>query len=673
MGYSYMTKDVPKELQKLFASDLKFITDQIAIYYPKFSQRQREKIGKAFWYAAIAHDGQKRFSGEPYFTHPIAATKILLQIKPDIDTVCACLMHDVIEDTEITSKDVEKAFGADIRFLCEGVEKISKVRLKGPEREHESLRKLFVAMAKDIRVIFIKLADRIHNLQTLDHVRPEKRQRIAQESMKIYASVAEKLGLYEFKHQIEDLCFRWLYPDHYTEIEAQAKQSIDAQKNFIRKACKELSKTLKKEGIQYVQVSGRYKNLYSIYEKLKRKNFSHVSEIFDLAGLRIIVKQNSDCYRCLGAIHGHWKPIATRFKDYIAVPKPNGYQSLHTTVLGVAESKVPTEIQIRTEKMHLDAEFGPAAHWAYKRTRSSTFDKNYLEKMSWLPDKIRRDSESSKAEQFFEKISKSLTEDRIHVFTPKGDIKNLVKGATIVDFAYSIHSDLGHTCIAGKINGAIKPLSHELKNGDVVDIVTRTGRGPNPLWLNFAKSPSARGHIRGYLNRHHIKTLSREANPIDERPPKKPKPVKSTPRKTKTRKRELFIGGEKTDNFHLSSCCNPTSKDAIIAYVTRGTRFSIHRANCKMIDRLEPERILDAHFVITNHLKIKATDRAGMMREIFGILERNQQNIIASKLEFDKKQKNKVEWNITVESQSRADFAQVQKELKQVPNIEYVS
>lgn len=664
----------PEHLQKLFEADLKSILASVKKYYPGFNREQRQRITKAFWYSAIAHDGQVRFSGEPYFTHPIAATKILLQINPDIETTCACLMHDVIEDTPITADDVEAEFGENIRFLCEGVEKIAKVRLQGQEREHESLRKLFVAMAKDIRVIFIKLADRIHNLQTLDHVRLEKRQRIAEESMKIYAPVAEKLGLYEFKHQIEDLCFHSLQEEIYDDISEQARRSIDAQKDFIEKATKALEETLENERINYVSISGRYKNLYSIYEKLKRKNFSHVSELFDLIGLRIIVKSNSDCYRTLGAIHAHWKPIATRFKDYIAVPKPNGYQSLHTTILGMAKSTTPTEIQIRTEQMHLDAEFGPAAHWAYKEAKTSNFTADYLSKMNWLPEDIRDSESALEPGHFFQRISESLGQDRIHVFTPRGDIKNLVKGASIIDFAYAIHSDLGHTCIAGKINGAIKPLSHELKNGDVVEIITRKGRGPNPLWLNFAQSPSARGHIRNYLNKNQIRTLGREANTSEEKIlEKKTKALRvKTIVPKKKQKTELFIGGEKTSNFHLAACCKPNFGDPIVAYVPRGTQFSIHHVDCKTLDRLDSNRLLDAHFVIINHIRIRASDRTGMMREIFAVLEKNNLNIIASKLEFDKNNRQKVEWNITVESPSRSDFSLAQKELKQISNIDNV-
>lgn len=665
----------PDELKKIFASDLKFIQDAVAEYYPDFNQRRRNKIGNAFWFAAVAHDGQTRFSGEPYFTHPIAATKILLQIKPDIDTVCSCLMHDVIEDTDITAQEMEDRFGEDIRFLCEGVEKVAKVRLRGQEREHESLRKLFVAMAQDIRVIFIKLADRIHNLQTLEHVRPEKRKRIANESINIYASVAEKLGLYEFKHQIEDLCFKNLNPEIYEDIAKQTEQSFAVQEKFLKEAKVQIAKVLKKENIPYRQISGRYKNLYSIYEKLKRKNFSHVSEIFDLVGIRIILQETGDCYRCLGAIHGTWKPIAARFKDYIAVPKPNGYQSLHTTVLGIAKSTSPTEIQIRTEKMHLDAEFGPAAHWAYKQTRSSNFDDGYLEKMSWLPATIEaQDQETKKTNQFFNRISASLSQDRIHVFTPKGDIKNLVKGATIIDFAYAIHSDLGHTCIAGKINGAIKPLSHELKNGDVVEIVTRQGRGPNPLWLNFAKSPSARGHIRGYLNKHQIKTVPKEANLHSEKTlEKKIKTVsEKSPIKKAKKKTEIFIGGEKTGNFHLASCCKPKVKDIIVAYVPRGNQFSVHRQDCKTLNRLDPERILEANFIHTKVIIIEGTDRTGMMRQIFDALEHNDQNIIASKLRTDGPAGNEIQWRITVESPSLDDYQKAVKALQSIPNVNLV-
>lgn len=657
-----------KQLKLLFTKDLQFIVGEITKYYPNFSLRQKKKVTQAFWFAAEAHDGQTRFSGEPYFTHPIAATKILLQIKPDVDTICACLMHDVIEDTPITATEVEALFGSDVRFLCEGVEKVSKVRLKGEQREHESLKKLFIAMAKDIRVIFIKLADRIHNLQTLDHVRPEKRQRIAEESIKIYASVAEKLGLYEFKHEIEDLCFKWLNPDMYEDISQQRKISVEARKDFINNAKEALKEAFSNEGVKIIEIKGRYKNLYSIYDKLKRKNFSHVSELFDLIGLRVTVEANSDCYRCLGAIHARWKPISSRFKDYIAVPKPNGYQSLHTTILGLANSKTPTEIQIRTEQMHLDAEFGPAAHWAYKQVKNSSFNEDYLKKMNWLPNTIQSEAQNLEAQQFFQKISESLTQDRIHVFTPKGDIENLVKGATIVDFAYSIHSGLGHTCIAGKINGAIKPLSHELKNGDVVEIVARTGRGPNPLWLNFVKSPSARGHIRTYLNKHQIKTLPREVSQERDNTSRS-KTSKLKLSSVRKRKNELLIGGQKTQNFHFAACCKPQKNNEIVAYVPRGTRFSVHQKDCKTVEKLSSERLLDANFLLYKQVTIEGTDRRGMMRQIFDALEDNGQNISDSKLKTSGLDNQNIEWKISVETISEKEFAAACNALRKIPNV----
>ena len=375
-----------------FDLDLKEILEKIEEYYPKLTKKQERIIEKAFKFSEEAHKEQKRFSGEPYFMHPVAATKILLSINPDIETVAACLLHDVIEDTPITAQDIEDEFGEDIRFLCEGVEKVAKIRVQKEEGQHkfENFQKLFVAMGKDIRVIFIKLADRIHNLQTLHHVRQEKQERIANESLEVYAPVATQLGLFEFKENIETACFKVLHADDYKRLNQEIIETRKIRGKFIKQARKDILKTAQKEDFleEIIDLSGREKTIFSVYKKMKKKKIEHVGEIFDILGLRMIVKTKADCYRALGLFHSHWRPMPGRFKDYISVPKSNGYQSLHTTVLGLGQSKLPIEIQIKTQEMHLDAERGPAAHWAYKKLGHSSFNSEYIEKTSWIPNKI---------------------------------------------------------------------------------------------------------------------------------------------------------------------------------------------------------------------------------------------------------------------------------------------
>jgi RelA/SpoT family (p)ppGpp synthetase len=578
-----------------FDADLRDILIKIQEYYPTLTKKQQEIVKKAFNFAKIAHQDQKRFSGEPYFIHPIAATKILLSINPDIDTIAACLMHDVIEDTPITVTEIEQKFGKDISFLCEGVEKVAKIRLQKEEgqKKFENFQKLFIAMGKDIRVIFIKLADRIHNLETLNYVRREKQERIALESLEVYAPVASKLGLFEFKNKIETACFEVLYPEDYKRLSQEISETKKIREKFIKQAKKDILKISQKENFfeEIIDLSGREKSIYSVYKKIKRKKLNGVDDIFDLLGLRMIVKTNEDCYRALGLFHRHWRPITGRFKDYISVPKPNGYQSIHTTILGLGQSKLPIEIQIRTQKMHLDAEKGPAAHWVYKKLGHSQFNEEYLKKTAWIPNENILDNLS--AEDFFEQISRSILEKKVHIFTPKGDIKFLPKGGTPIDFAYSIHSDIGETCVGAIVNGIIKSLNHPLENGDVVKIITKKGKLPNPLWLNFVKSSSTRDKIQAKLRKENIpvslkkKSVRKIADKVIlPEIPRKIKKINSKP--------ELVIGSTVGLPYKFAPCCSPDIGKALIAYKSRGLKFTIHESSCEELANLDPERFFEA-------------------------------------------------------------------------------
>lgn len=604
------------------------IITKVTEYYPEFDNDDAKIIRQAYTVAADAHEGQFRSSGEPYITHPVAATEILLKIKPDIDTICACIMHDVIEDTPVTAEEIEAQFGKNIRFLCEGVEKVARIRISAADNDQikfENVQKLFVALSKDIRVIFVKLADRIHNLRTLDYVKSEKRARIARESLEIYAPVAEKFGMYYFKSEIETLCFKNLHPTSYKKITKQIKDSEADRKKFVEQAKREILKKFHDQNLEIEEIIGRRKDLYSIYKKMKRKKMNSITEVYDFLGIRIIVPTNEDCYRALGILHSRWRPMPGRFKDYIALQKPNGYQSLHTTLLGLGQNTMPTEVQLRTRHMHLDAEFGPAAHWAYKQNGHSRFDEVYLKKTAWVPRYIEQEARD-KPTDFFKEISQSILSERIYAFTPQGDIKFFADGSTPVDFAYAIHTDIGHTCVGSKVNGIIKPLSYQLKNGDIVSIMNRSGRKPNPLWLDFVRGHSTKDKIRSFLRREkeqapaELTKNKKEVTPIvievaankilarmDQ------KIVTLTKKKSKEK---LIIGGEDDLAHKLSPCCKPRIGDKIIAYKGRGLGFTIHKIECKELDMLEAERMIEAYFERQKTLKILVFDATGVFFSI---------------------------------------------------------
>lgn len=653
-----------------FAEGLKEILHKIEEYYPTFGAGQKSLIKKAFEYGKMCHEGQWRESGEPYFSHAVEATKILLSIQPDIETIIACLLHDVLEDTPVTAGELEGQFGSKIRFLCEGVEKISKVHLKKNEStaRAESIQKLFIAVAQDIRVVFVKLADRIHNLETLEFVAENKRERIAQESLQIYAPVADKLGLFEFKTRISDLCFKHLSPKAYNDLEKEISKLRKQKIGFLERARKEIIKAFQKEGLDIVEIGGRQKNLASVYNKMKRKNYSSVLDVYDLFGLRIIVKTKEDCYRSLGILHTYWKPMPNRFKDYISVPKPNGYQSLHTTLLGVSGSKFPTEIQIRTQQMNQDAEFGPAAHWAYKKTRHSHFDEDYLRRTNWFPQSISQEI-SQTPDKFFEEISQTILADRIYVFTPKGDVETFPVHSTPVDFAYSVHSDIGNTCVGARVNGTIKPLDYELQNGDIVEILTREGRTPNPAWLEFVKSSHARSHIRAFLNKEKTEKPSPSETKVKKTTPRT-RSVSPLQSLNKTGRTTMIIGGERDIPYKLASCCTPRAGQNVVAYKSRGPHFTIHKADCKQLNRLDPERFLEAYFITENKFEIRAFDRIGLTRDFSTIIADQGLNIgeLNSHYEY-KEEKRIIVWNFSLESVSQNEIDKLVKELKTVRNV----
>ena len=614
-----------------------------------------DKIRKAYEFASEVHEGQFRFSGESYMVHPLEAAQILLQIRPDIDTICACIMHDTVEDDRTQRgqellKLITKKFGKDVASIVDGVSKLGRVRYSGKQREVESLRKMFVAMAKDIRVILVRLADRMHNMRTLKYVRAEKRERIARETLEIYVSVAIRLGVYEFKQEMEDLCFQILYPEDYEFIRTElANAQVNTEKQ-IKSGIQKIKNLLKKNNLNG-EVSGRTKNFYSIFKKMKKKGLQRVSQVNDLFALRIIVNNVEDCYATLGIVHTSWTPVPDRFKDYIAKPKINGYQSLHTEVVGLLDK--PTEIQIRTYAMHNTAERGVAAHWHYKESKGSIPLRG--EHKSWLGGILERHKKQKESEDFLHDIRLDFFDDEIFVFTPQGQVKVLPEGSTPIDFAYTIHTEVGHATKSAKVDGHIVPLDYKLQNGETVEILTRKTIAPSEYWLQFVRTNSAREKIKTWLSAQNhseyirlgiemfnnvleksghdkldghnmvLRKVDGRRLSVAERwdllerigngsispvsvlrkvypdAQLKIEPEEHTEKNFDQNQKleasqRVVVGGEEGLAVKLASCCNPKPFKPIFGYATRGGSITIHCRDCALRNSLNRAQMLPAHW-----------------------------------------------------------------------------
>jgi GTP pyrophosphokinase len=471
----------------------------IKLFGDNISKKDQTLIEKAYIFAKKAHEGQKRMSGEPYFSHVVETAKILAKLGMDAKTVAAGLMHDVLEDTDIAEEEMLKEFGEEIVFLVNGVTKLGTLKYHGHHRHVESLRKFFVAMANDLRVVIIKFADRLHNLRTLEHVKEEKRKRIAIESIEVYAPLANRLGMGKLKGEIEDAAFPFAYPKEYKEVNDIIKEKMSVFENNLKKIREQLAKELEKNKLKVVEMDYRVKHKYSLYKKLLRYE-KDIEKIYDVVAMRVVVKNVADCYRVLGIIHSIWKPLPGRIKDYIAVPKPNGYRSLHTTIFtGVGEV---AEIQIRTEEMHAEAAYGIAAHFVYKENGDKApYDKS---KMQWIDELKDLQFSPSEPKKFFEHLKTDFFNDRIFIFTPAGDIVDLPAGSTPIDFAYAIHSDIGDHTSGAKINGKMSQILSPLKNGDIVEIIQKKDAHPSSKWLDYIKTSIAKKHIRSYLEKNSL-------------------------------------------------------------------------------------------------------------------------------------------------------------------------
>jgi GTP diphosphokinase / guanosine-3',5'-bis(diphosphate) 3'-diphosphatase len=444
----------------------------------------------AYDFADTAHNGQIRKTGEPYIQHSLHTAFVLAQMKADLNTIIAGILHDVPEDTDVTFAEIEKNFGREVMILVQGITKLGKIKYRGIQRYRENLRKMFLAMADDVRIVMIKFSDRLHNLRTIDALPKEKQERIAKESLEIYVPIAELLGIWELKWQIEDLCFKILYPDDFKRLQYKYEVQKKAENNqYIQKIKNILGEELKKAGVEN-EILGRFKHLYSIYKKMQEKNYAF-DEIHDVFALRIIVGHISDCYKTLGIIHSVWKPKAGRFKDYIALPKPNGYRSLHTTVFGPEGKSV--EFQIRTEEMNDEALYGIAAHWHYKRK----YDREDRQQPKWVEEILEIQREIKDTKDFIKNIQLDVFQHRIFVLSPKGDAFELPEGSTPIDFAYAVHTDIGNKAVGAKVNEHMATLDQELKNGDMVEIIIeKNKRGPSHNWVNFVKSKRAKEKIK---------------------------------------------------------------------------------------------------------------------------------------------------------------------------------
>ncbi|BBB92875.1 MAG TPA: bifunctional (p)ppGpp synthetase/guanosine-3',5'-bis(diphosphate) 3'-pyrophosphohydrolase [Methylomusa anaerophila] len=645
------------------------LLDKIQIYQP---DAPIDLVVKAYEFACQAHTGQLRVSGEAYICHPIGIAHILADLQIDAVTISASLLHDVVEDTTVTLEQLEKEFGKEIAMLVDGVTKLSRIEYKSKEEQQlENYRKMFLAMAKDIRVVLIKLADRLHNMQTLKFMAPHKQQEIARETLEIFAPLANRLGISSIKWELEDLSFRFLEPDNYYKLVEQVKQKRKEREAIITDAIQLMSERLEAVGIK-AEIQGRPKHFYSIYKKMKKNHKQDVSEIYDLSAIRVIVETVKDCYGALGIVHTLWKPLPGRFKDYIAMPKSNMYQSLHTTVIG--QSGQPLEIQIRTYEMHRISEYGIAAHWRYKEGGKGG-SKDFDQKLSWLRQLLDWHKDIRDPREFIETVKLDVFADEVFVFTPKGDVLDLPAGSVPIDFAYRVHTDVGHRCVGAKVNGKIVPLEYKLVNGDIVEVITsKQSNGPSRDWLNVVGSSETRNKIRQWFKKEKREENIAKGQEMIERESKKlgydwrelikgdglhevakktniasaddllaalgyggvtlhgvmtklieayKKEIKKEtppdisavlaelkPKRTKSKASHgILVKGESGLMVRLARCCNPLPGDEIVGYITRGRGVSVHRADCPNIlnNPEEYERMIEVSWDLTGNSLYKVS------------------------------------------------------------------
>ena len=651
------------------------IADKVLEYQP---DADLALLQRAYVFGAKVHEGQQRLSGEPYLVHPLEVAGILTELRLDEASVAAGLLHDTLEDTLTTLPELKRLFGDEVAFLVEGLTKIAKIEFTSArERQAENFRKMLIAMSKDIRILLIKLADRLHNMRTLEHMSEDARRRIAQETMDIYAPLAQRLGIDWMRRELVDLAFRVLKPQAAHDFEEQIQLGRDERAAFVAEVSGALSKKLAEAGLR-AEVTGREKELASIHAKMAAQHVG-IDQIYDVIAFRIILEEpEASVYQALGVVHAIWRPVPGRFKDYVALPKPNGYQSLHTAVIGPHGQRM--EVQIRTREMHRNAEFGIAAHWRYKEGRAREDQTSDDEKFAWLRQLVERQQELSDPDEFLDTVKVDLFPDEVFVFTPQGDVINLPRGATPVDFAYAIHSQVGERCAGGRVNGRLVPLRHELRDGDTVEILTSEAQFPRKDWLEFVVSGKARQRIRhairvaeqarsrelgremlekelrrggfslprlledgrlaalaqaelsgspedlfsavgyGRIAASQVLAKLRGDAPAVPAPPKKRRSLfRREPAPTRS---GIRVDGQPDVLVRFGGCCSPLPGDEVVGFVTRGRGVTVHARDCAHAFTLDPDRRIDVDWetktVIPRQIKIRvlSVDRPGVLARI---------------------------------------------------------
>ncbi len=689
------------------------LREKVSSYLTKI---QVEEITNAYLMAEKAHEGQQRSSGEPYISHPLEVARILAKMQMDHQSIIAAMLHDVIEDTSVDKITIAEKFGDEVADLVDGVSKLDQIKFESRvEAQAENLRKMMLAMARDIRVILIKLADRLHNMRTLDALLPEKQRRIAKETLEIYAPIANRLGMHNFHIEFEDIGFSFLYPVRYRVLKEAVRKARGNRKELIRDLEFNLKNRLEQENILPFAIKGREKHLYSLYKKMRKKDLS-LSEIMDVYALRILVDKIDTCYRVLGMVHNLYKPVHGRFKDYIAIPKANGYQSLHLTVIG--PYGVPVEVQIRTEEMDRMAENGIAAHWLYKAADGKTGEAE-IRAREWLKGMLEIQSNSGNSKEFIEHVKVDLYPDEVYVFTPNGDIFSLSSGATAVDFAYAVHTDVGNACIAAKIDRRLVPLSTRLTSGQTVEIVTAAGAHPNPAWLSFVATGKARSNIRHWLKTQQVS----EARTLGKRLIERSLLSLSLCIEDISAKRlEAFLQELKLSDFqqlceevglgnqvaplvvrrlvsdlpvedsHLfyplairgtegmvvayAKCCRPIPGDTIIGFLSAGRGIVIHRHSCKNVAEMSqtPEKYIfiqwadkvEGEFAV--ELKVDVLSKRGVLAMLANNLAENDANIQNVHIDERDNRHNTITFVLSVRNRNH-----LAKAIKRLRSIEAVT
>jgi GTP diphosphokinase / guanosine-3',5'-bis(diphosphate) 3'-diphosphatase len=693
---------------------LKELLSSVGGYLPP---DQVERVRAAAEFGTSAHQGQKRLSGEPFIAHPVAAASILADLKLDADTIVAAILHDVIEDTPTPKDQLAARFGGDVAEIVDGVTKLDQIKFKSREEaQAESFRKMLLAMVRDLRVILVKLADRTHNMRTIEAMAPARRRAIARETLEIYAPIAERLGLYNMKLELEDLGFKALYPRRYHVLERALRRARGNQKEFLKKIEQQLNAALMKSNIP-AHVETREKHLYSIYRKMRRKR-ALLSEIVDVYGLRIVVDSPDTCYRALGAVHSVFKPMPGRFKDYIAIPRVNGYQSLHTTLFG--PNGVPIEAQIRTTDMHRVAETGIAAHWKYK---SGSSDAGQQERTrEWLSNLVSL-QEAGSSEEFLESVKVDLFPDKVYVFTPKGQILRLPSGATVVDFAYAVHTDIGNRCVAAKVDRRLTPLRTVLRNGQTVEIITAKGATPNPSWVNFVVTAKARTAIRHYLKGLRrseaialgAKLLAQSLGEFSLALEDISEPVQRAAlgelgmkdldelyekiglgeRLAPLVARRLLpaapsgngaaalaplaIAGTEGLLVTYARCCYPIPYDPIFAFLSAGRGIVIHRENCVNVEdyRKHPENWLPVSWqtapdrLFSSEIRVYVVNRTGVLAAVAAAIASTETNI--DHVYIDEQDSDTAVLTFELRVRDRRHLAKIVRVIRRMPDVARVT